>query len=293
MKTKLLAAILIGYAVSLAGCVAQVDDGGDELDAKAADPLAMPSPILAFEQEHGWGSHHLKWHVERRWDRMASSDRKWAQSQGYQRASMQEGEKGNGLEFLAMHRAMIRTLLDEFPKQKSLFVGFSTIPTDPRDKDAPLPHGDRTPFDAEMKKALDRLENHIDSFADDDELGRFIETKMRPLPGKPGNQTTDAGAGLHNYLHMRFADSSSSIDIGNPSVNLQNKRFWQLHGWLDARWTAFRKLKGLSDTDPSYKTALDAALAEIKMLHKDGDKVTSKGPNGPPQSLIDFLETGE
>ena len=31
----------------------------------------------------------------------------WAQKQGWTRADIQEGEKGNGLEFLAMHRAMM------------------------------------------------------------------------------------------------------------------------------------------------------------------------------------------
>ncbi len=292
MKTKLFAAMLIGYALTLAGCIANTVEGDDELDAMTADPLSMPSPIIAFEQERGWGSHHLKWHVERRWDRLGASDRNWAKGQGYERATLQEGEKSNGLEFLAMHRAMLRALTGEFPKQKTLFQGWATVPTDPRDKIAPLAHGDRTAFDSEMNKALDRLENHIDSFADDDDLGRYIETKMRPLAGKPNNYANEVGAGLHNYLHNRFSDSSSSIDIGDPSVNLQNKRFWQLHGWLDARWTAFRAAKGLKDSEPGYKNALELATAEIRMLHKDPPK-GGKGANGPPQSLIDFLKSGE
>jgi hypothetical protein len=281
---------LLVALTALAGCIAPT--GEDAEDVTGTDPLMMPSPIVQFEAQHDWGNHHLQWHSERRWDRMSSSDRAWCQKQGWKRAALQEGAKGNGLEFLAMHRAMIHILTKQFPKQKALFAGWSKVPTDPRDKIAPLPHGDRTAFDATMLKALDRLEHHLDSFADDDELGRYIETKMAPLPGKPDHRTSDPSAGLHNYLHMRFMDPESAIDIGDPSVNLQNKRFWQLHGWLDARWTAFRKLKGVADSDPVYKKALDTATTELTMLHKGGP--VKGGPGmGPPQSLLDFLASGE
>ncbi len=276
---------------TLGGCIAATGEDVQDVTA-AADPLMMPSTIVQFEAQHDWGNHHLQWHTERRWDRMSSSDRSWAQHQGWKRAALQEGQKGNGLEFLAMHRAMLHILVGQFPKQKALFAGWSNVPTDPRDKASPLPNGSRTAFDPNMAAALDRLANHLDSFADDDELGRYIETKMAPLPGKPDNRSPDATAGLHNYLHNRFMDPNSAIDIGDPRVNLQNKRFWQLHGWLDARWSAFRKLKGLGETDAAYQKAVDAATAELTMLHKDGG--AKGGPNmGPPQSLIDFLESGE
>jgi len=44
--------------------------------------------------------------------------------------------------------------------------------------------------------------------------------------------------------------------MGDPSVNIENSQFWRLHGWIDARWTAFRAAKGLSDADPAFQQAL-------------------------------------
>lgn len=49
---------------------------------------------------------------------------------------------------------------------------------------------------------------------------------------------------------------NSPINLGNPTVNIFNQRFWNLHGWIDHVWGAF-KAKGLSDTDAAYQKMID------------------------------------
>jgi hypothetical protein len=72
--------------------------------------IAMPGEIIAWTKSNGWGPHHLRWHVERIWDRLDPNTLAWAQQQGWKRYPIQEGEETNGLAFLAMHRVMIEIL---------------------------------------------------------------------------------------------------------------------------------------------------------------------------------------
>jgi hypothetical protein len=256
----------------LAGCQAPMDDEdagfeefSDDGKADSAKSWKMPKSILDYEAQNGWGKHHVQWHVERRWDLQSSADLAWARRQGYTRAAKQEGQKGNGLEFLAMHRMMMDMLIGKFPKYKALFAGWETPPANPRDRKNPLPHNDTTPFSDDMLDAISKLETQLDSFKSDDELGLYLETALRPTSSNPSAHSKDAATGIHNYLHNRFADSSNPVDIGDPSVNLGNQLFWRLHGWIDARWTAYRKDKGLSDDDPAYQAALQDAMNH--MMH--------------------------
>lgn len=281
---------ILGLAVVLAmGCAAA--DGSDEPPADvegeaqdeivARDPLALPKPMLTFLRTQDWGSHHLEWHTVRQWDRLGPSDQAWAKRQGWARADLMEGSKGNGLEFLAMHRVMIRILTEKFPKNAELFTGWEKLPTDNADKSDPST--DSAPFDARKLEAIDKLQNHLADFKTDDELGLYLETTLRPTSRDPEARSSDRSAGIHNYLHYRFQDPNSKIDIGDPSVNLENKRFWRLHGWIESRWTEFRKLKGLSDADPKYQAAIKKGedMLALKM----------RGPigKGPPEPVPDSL----
>jgi hypothetical protein len=231
--------------------------------------------------ERNWGTHHLEWHTVRQWDRLPPPDQQWAQQQGWRRADVQEGEAGNGFEFLVMHRAMIELLREQFPPHAALFAGWPTPPTDPNDPNDPLPNGDATPFDPDMARAVQRIEKNPTSFATDDEFGLYVETSARPVPGNPFAQSPDPSAGIHNYLHGRFQDESSPVDMGNPQVNLDNARFWRLHGWIDAQWSAFRRAAGLSDADPAFRAAIDAQkhhLAGHRMPMGMADRGRLVGP---------------
>jgi len=253
----------------------------------SADPLLMPKSIVTYVNAHHWGAMHLKWHTERRWDLLPSASLAYAKKQGWMRAPLQEGAKGNGLAFLAMHRMMMHMLVELYPTTKKYFAGWSEPPTAARDKHDPLPGGATTEFDPNMTMAIDRLQNDLGSFKSDDELGLFIETSLRPTAADPNARTTDKAAGIHNYIHNRFADPASKIDIGDPTVNLQNKRFWRLHGWIDAIWTEYRAQAGLTEDDPAYVAALKQAMDDMP--------AESKGLGGaagdpPPDELLKLFE---
>jgi hypothetical protein len=282
--------------LALTGGCAVADLGSDDdstIDGPAdgwgasADPLLMPRSIVDYLGKHKWGMMHLQWHTARRWDLMPASSLEYAKKHGWTRAPLQEGVAGNGIEFLAMHRMMKQHLTDLYPTTKKYFVGWTTPPTDPADRRDPLPDGMMVEFDANMVAAIDRLENHLDTFKSDDELGRFIETSLRPTAYAPDHRTTDKSAGLHNYIHNRFADPSSKIDVGDPTVNLQNKRFWRLLGWIDTVWTNYRALKGLTDDDPVYDAAMRKAMADMPMDDRGlGDPVSDP----PPDELTKWFE---
>jgi hypothetical protein len=292
-RAALLGLVAIVLPVLSLGCVAETDTSGgsigtdDDMEVVARDPVAMPKPILTFLKTNGWGSHHLEWHTVRNWDRLGASDQAYAKRQGWARADLQEGTKGNGLEFLAMHRVMFRILTERFPESADLFHGWDPPPTDPKDAHDPVPRANTQEFDENKKAAIDKLQNHLADFKSDDELGLFIETSMRPTAKDPTARSADKSAGIHNYLHNRFSGDSKAVDIGDPSVNLQNRRFWRLHGWIESRWTAFRAMKKLGETDPAYQAALKKG--EDMLLPKSKGLPGGAAPEPPPESLRKFF----
>jgi hypothetical protein len=282
-------AVTLG-ATMLIGCaVAESDSNGSNGSAMVTDPDAMPGPILTFLNTEGWGDHHLEWHTVRQWDRMPVENQTEARERGWARADLQEGAKGNGLEFLTMHRTMIRLLVQKFPKDASLFDGFTEPPTECDDPNDPCGPKSQGPFDANKAKAIDKLQNHLGDFESDDDFGLYVETGWRPTAKDPQHHSEDPSAGLHNYMHGRLQNSDSPIDVGDPSVNLQNRHFWRLHGWIENRWTEFRKIKGLSDDDPVYL----AAMKKAELMFQPTMKGVQQGQRGlpPSRALRKFSES--
>ncbi len=230
--------------------------------------VKIPDNLVSWMESLMWGKHHDQWHFERRWDfwfylaengdadtqQMVKEMIRYAQSQNWKRAELQEGEAGNGMDFLMMHRAMLHLIREEFPEHQNLISGWQTPPTDPKDPNDPVPN-DRT-FDLAKAEGIKVIENNFEDVLNEDAYGLFIETNIRPLPDNPTNRAPDGRLGVHNYLHNRWTDPESSVNLGDPKVNIFNERFWKLHGWIDNQWGQFRKAKGLSDTDPAYLSLL-------------------------------------
>jgi hypothetical protein len=261
--------LLITLSVVLSACAQPKPDGMGKCGAAAmskadsdspTDRNVMPMDMVEWQRKNMWGAMHVEFHTSRRWDVMSQAGRDWATSQGISRADLQEGQVGSGLEFLAMHRLMIQRLTTQFPDEASLFTGFNPVPTDPKDKMWPLPDGSNTSFSTAMNRSLDKLTNHIGDFASDDDMALYLQTNLRWTMANPQGRSSDSSTGIHNYLHVRFTDDNSPINVGDPSVNLENKIFWGIHGWIDATWTAYRTAKALDDTmDPVYIAAMKHA----------------------------------
>jgi hypothetical protein len=289
-KLGAMTAMVAALAIGASGCAAETDDSaddgtqGDDAEVIARDPNAIPKPMLTFLSQQGWGKHHLEWHTVRQWDLLSAEEQGYAKRQHWARAEMQEGTKGNGLEFLAMHRVMIRLLSEKFPRNVDLFKGFDKPPLECDDKADPCGPEMPGPFDANKAKAIDKLQNHLADFKNDDELGLYLESSLRPTASKPDARSSDRSAGIHNYLHGRFMDSRSKIDVGDPSVNLQNKKFWRIHGWIENRWTEFRKLKHLSEQDPAYAAAIKKG-EDMFTVRMKGPLPDGASNEAPPDSL--------
>lgn len=246
----------------------------------------IPEEIVAWMNSKGWGPHHDQWHFERRWDfwhAIASQlgHPVWvddllseAKSKGWKRSPIQEGEMGNGEDFLFMHRAMFQLLVDNFPQHLHFVRGWQSPPSDPIDLDDPVPPDEvgsppnpaKGAMNANMASAITKMEARQSPFQSDDEFGLFLETNLRPVPGNPLARSSDPETGLHNYLHNRWSDSTSPINLGDPTVNIFNHRFWKLHGWIDHQWWRFRRAKGLSDSDATYTTKL---AFYVQMMNQD------------------------
>lgn len=256
--------------------------------------VPMPAEMIAWMQARNWGDHHDQWHFERRWDfwrailampDLPPEDRQQVQSmvddaidRGWTRAPVQEGQAGNGEEFLFMHRAMFQLLVAEFPQHLHFLRGWHTPPLDPADAEDAVPpdppggpaNSAKGPFSANMASAIPRIEAAIPGWATDDEFGLFLETNFRPTPSNALARSQDPQTGLHNYLHNRWSDESSPINIGSPRVNTFNWRFWKLHGWIDHQWWRFRRARGANDADPAYRSKLDAHIAMMNMVGHGG-----------------------
>ena len=147
-------------------------------------------------------------------------------------------------------------------------------PTPPQDPNAPddiVVSGE--PFPLPKSEGVIIVETRHDDFADEDGFALFLETNIRPTPTNPAERTPDARTALHNFLHNRWSDGTSPVNLGDPKVNLMNARFWRLHGWIDRLWTRFRQYHHLSDTEPTY-VALIASYRH--MMEHGGHHVMSE-----------------
>ncbi|MGC4052796.1 MAG: hypothetical protein QM757_25990 [Paludibaculum sp.] len=258
------------------------------------EPL-IPKEVSDWMDKRMWGIHHKVWHFARLWD-LIPGLHTYVTDHGGRRADRQEGMAGNGLDFLAMHRNMIRMLRYQFPRYEGLWHGWNAVPTEPDNPldptDAMPPENGHRAFNPEMLKAIDILTNHLGDFGTDDDLGLFIETRNRPLMCEPGRKSPDPKTGIHNYLHGRFAlqvngcNPDMTVSMGNFLGNIKNQRFWRLHGWIDQRWTLFRKIKGLDENQPAYQAALKEQMVPMDPM---GNMCTLESD---VRLTLDFLTEG-
>lgn len=289
---SVLGSFVLAIGVASAGCAVHDHDQDhetnacSELRAATDDDNAMPAEVRAYLAEHAWSDMHLDFHVARMWDVLGEDTQRWAEDQGISRWKLQEGQPTTGLEFLAMHRLMLTELREKFPQHAALFEGWMKPPTDLDDAAGPLPPQVGA-FRPEMIAAIDRLHTRLDTFTSDDELALFLQTNRRPTADDPQARTPDRSAGLHNYVHNRWMDPDSPINVGDPALNLGNQVFWRIHGWVDSRWTAYREAKGLDDTtDEVYRKAMDDAqvwmddvMARSEHTSHKGDDACEKVPD--------------
>ena len=238
-----------------------------------SDPR-LPPEMDAYMQGAGWGEHHDQWHYEQRYDfwrhRAAQGDAGAAEvvaygdAKGWGRGPHQEGAPGHGVHFLAMHRAMFELLAETFPQHRTYLEGWRTPPQAPADAEDPVADG--AAFAAEKAEGVVMVDTRQAEFIEEDGFALFLETNIRPTPADPTARTPDLRTGLHNWLHNRWTDPDSPVNLGDPTVNIFNARFWRLHGWIDRLWSEYRRTHGLSHSEPVHA----ARIREYRHMMEHG-----------------------
>lgn len=252
------------------------DDGRD---------LILPQAVIAWIEAQGWVQQHDDWHNVRRWDQgcrtsnatIAGPDgvegtaddcasAKRLRDRGLARAAAQEGAPGDGVAFLAMHRHMIEGIRASFPEHADLFAGFEHVPRDQADPENPMPWR-AVHWSAGQLAAIDKLEHiedHLDEFASEDELGLYIEVPFRWTAESPSKFVSDGSSGIHFMLHAQWSVAGSPINLGIGAPLIKNRVFWQLHGWIDRVWERYRVARGLADDELGY---LESIVGQCEEMH--------------------------
>jgi hypothetical protein len=238
--------------------------------------LLEPQLVLDWMAEHEWEQSHDDWHNIRRWDAGCKKSNAPADgcpaaqallAKGLWRAPIQEHAPGDGYAFLVMHRHMILALKQAFPKHAGLFSGFAHIPRTKDDPDNPTPWRDLS-WTSSQFAAIDILENieqHLDKFPTEDELGLWMQSTFRWTPDNWNVNSGDTTAGIHPAFHFQWAMAGSPGDLGTQRVNNSNFIFYKFHGWMDDAWQRYRNAKGIRDDDPTYKQEL---FNQCKEMHE-------------------------
>lgn len=243
--------------------------------------VLLPAEVIAWMEEQGWQQQHNDWPNVRRVDiacrRAGATDESCAAAQalaarGLSRAPMQEGQLGDGYAFLVMHRHMLRTLREVFPRHHALFDGFRHVPLSTDDPENPMPWRE-VRWTPDQLRAIDRLEHieeHMDEFATEDDLAAYIQHPYHWTPNNPMVVNADASSGFHTALHGQWSVAGSPALLGTNTRNIDNFVFWKLHGWIDDIWERYRKAAGIGESEPTYKAEL---LAQCKEMHDLDDRM--------------------
>jgi hypothetical protein len=204
----------------------------------------IPTALRTHLAARAMREHHHLWHLARRSDLASLPLDPWEQAELAKpewRAPRFQGDDGAGLDFLGMHREMIKqvdgilaTAVDaNWPR----VVGWSPIPFQASDTDWPMPPAwpgmpsflaapKSVTSATQQRNAVNqgyRNANALRSVSLD-QLGSIIE----------GN--------IHNWMHLRWAARPivdvDGVDPANdylaaPWSSHVNPVFWKLHGWID------------------------------------------------------------
>jgi hypothetical protein len=265
--------------------------------------LLVPQLVLDWMDEHEFAQAHDGWHLVRKWDQSCRTSNATADTcaaaqtlvkQGLARAPIQQGAPGDGYAFMVMHRHMIRMLKMTFPKHEALFSGFEHVPRTTADAQNPT-SWKTISWTADNIKGFDTLENieqHLDQFPTEDDLGQYIENTYKWTAQSPTVAVNAPGSGLHGALHAQWSVNGSPANLIQQAVDVRNYTFWKLHGWIDNVWERYRKAKGLREDDPQYQKALMDQCMEMYTLQPSHRNMSQQPGTGSAGGAAPVPETG-
>lgn len=269
---------------------AQNDDPGETEVVTFGDgarDVRMPAGVIEWLSEQGWQQQHDDWHRIRRWDQGCgvsnatpegpdgvagtSDDCESAtvlRDEGLWRAPLQENAPGDGYSFLVMHRHMLEGARQAFPDHPELFAGWREVPRGEDHPENPTPWRSIR-WSSSQLEAIDKLEHiedHLDELPDEDALARYIQAPFIWTETNPTAFQSDGTAGLHFMFHAQWGVAGSPVNLGNGHGVVENRVFWQLHGWIDDVWERYRVAKGIGNDDEAYVAEMKAQCWEMHVL---------------------------
>jgi len=234
------------------------DGPADYTKSNQVDTTVQPE-VLDWFKGRVWEQAHFQWHNIRRCTSGAATDDK--QGGGVNPCKTnpeliptnQENKgPGDGLEFLAMHRHMIQSLKQLWPKHTEQFEGWEHFPTKASDvpKEWQADWSAWPTATATAGAKADDPASHMSEagFESEGAFGQWIQST----------------SGLHGALHFKWVRTSNADHgLGNQFANIDNYMFWKMHGWIDKIWDRYRAAKGLKPTDQDIK---DAVLAQCRQM---------------------------
>lgn len=166
----------------------------------------------------------------------------------------------DGYEFLVMHRHMIQALKQLFPSHTDQFEGWDKWPSATDYPELLRPYfSEWSQQVLQNADILDNIEDHLDMFADEGELGMWFQ--CGGLNGGVGLNS------LHGALHFNgYPQQNQSHSVANQKRNLDSFVFWKLHGYMDKVWERYRVAKGLPPDEEALQTELRAQCMEMDAL---------------------------
>jgi hypothetical protein len=222
-----------------------------------ADVTVQPE-VIQWMTQNVWQEAHFQWHNIRRCNPPPGGLGKSEIRGGLDICKYtelvpadQENEgPGDGLQFLAMHRHMIQSLRQLFPKHAEQFQGWERFPQSKAD----LPvewQAEWTPFTGAEAQNLAKADNpaaNLSMWPTDGDFGQWIQST----------------SGIHVALHFKWVrPQNSDHGLGNQYTNIDNYMFWKMHGWIDKVWDRYRAAKGKKPTDRDIQ---DAVLKQCREM---------------------------
>ncbi|HET7544944.1 MAG TPA: hypothetical protein VFK05_33995 [Polyangiaceae bacterium] len=236
---------------------ATMKDGPVEFTKSNQIDLTVQPEVLAWFKARVWEQAHFQWHNIRRCTSGAATNA--AEGGGVNPcktnpelipANQENKGPGDGLEFLAMHRHMIQSLKQLWPKHTEQFEGWDHFPT----KASDVPKQWQADWSAWMSNIAD-----AGAKADDP----ASNMSMWKTEGDFG-QWIQSTSGLHGALHFKWVRTNNSEHgLGNQYANIDNYMFWKMHGWIDKVWDRYRAAQNKKPTDQDIK---DAVLQQCRQM---------------------------
>ena len=261
-----------GYDPDPSDASLSTDGPSDYVESGQTDTVVQP-PVLAWMQAHVWESAHFEWHSIRRCTAGTSQSKINICSHTELIPANQEClSDGDGLEFLAMHRHMLQSLKQLWPKHQEQFTGFAKFPQSASDvpaewRDAWSSFSSQELANAKIADEIDKPEN-LAKFASEGAFGRWLQCQAPSY------------SGLHGALHFKWVRTQNTTHgLGNQLTNIDNYMFWKLHGWIDNVWEKYRVAKGLAPDDQALKDQLASQCYQMDKLASLIDPKQVQGPD--------------